>query len=93
MPDKVEMRDALIAAEELWKKHGQELVVTSGMDGTHSAYSWHYYGYAVDFRSSYFMPPEAEQVAKQLQAALGTKYWVKFEKDHIHCQWQFEKGA
>ena len=55
---KLEMRTALMTAERIWKSFGQELVVTSALDGTHAACSLHYYGYALDFRSRYFSEKE-----------------------------------
>ena len=67
----IEMRPVLIAAEEVWKKEGivtdvdgteidlakEGVTITSGLDGVHSAGSYHYYGYAVDLRTRYFTSP------------------------------------
>lgn len=52
------MRPVLIFADEIWRKHDQELVITSALDGVHSAGSFHYYGFAVDFRTRYFSDVE-----------------------------------
>lgn len=86
------MRFVLITADDIWRNHGQELVVTSGLDGCHSAWSWHYYGCALDFRTRYFgSHRERQDVANELQAALKKKsslYGVVLESNHIHTQYK-----
>ena len=92
MSDKPVMRRLLITADRIWKKHKQILVVTSGMEGTHSAGSYHYYGYAYDFRTRYFDEETKTKVAKELQEALDKYvpklYKVVKEPTHIHVQWE-----
>jgi len=83
---KLPMQTVLKEAEKLWKKHGQELVVTSALDGTHSAGSYHYYGYALDFRTRYFNKETAQEIANELQEILGRNYTVLFEGNHTHVQ-------
>jgi len=34
---KIEMRPVLVHADKVWKNHGRELAITSGMEGEHSA--------------------------------------------------------
>lgn len=80
------MRKVLKEAEKLWKEHGKELVVTAALDGTHSAGSYHYYGYALDFRTRYFSKQKARLIAEKLKKILGQKYTVVFEGNHIHVQ-------
>jgi hypothetical protein len=82
----IEMRRVLGCAEKIWKVHGQELAVTSGTDGTHSAYSLHYYGYALDFRTRYFGSQQIKVIARDLQKAVGDKYDVVIHKTHIHVE-------
>lgn len=82
------MRKVLINAAKLWAENGQTLVVTSGLDGTHSPGSLHYYGYALDFRSRYFSAKTVVKLCDQLRSALGTDYLVLDEKTHIHVQCQ-----
>jgi hypothetical protein len=79
-----------MAAEKIWREHMQELVVTSGLEGTHSAGSLHYYGYALDFRTRYFTDYEKEVVQKELQKALSydNSYRVILEKTHMHVEWR-----
>ena len=79
------MRYALIQAEKVWRKHGKELVVTSGLDGSHSAGSLHYYGLALDFRTRYFSEQEVSLVFRDLHNALYKfGFTVLLEKTHIH---------
>jgi hypothetical protein len=83
---KIEMRKALIEAEALWKENSQELVVTAGLDGLHSAGSLHYYGYALDFRIRYFDAAEKPGIARALKERLGGDYDVILHKTHIHVE-------
>lgn len=81
------MRRVLIEADKIWRELGQELVVTSALDGVHSAGSLHYYGRALDFRINYFTPEEADHAADMLRRALpGNKYDVVRETTHIHAE-------
>ena len=85
----IEMRKVLKAADTLWKRYGHELVITSALDGTHSAGSYHYFGYALDFRSRYFSKEVKTRVTELLQEALGAKYTVINESTHIHVQYNY----
>ena len=86
----IEMRRVLKHANEIWKTKGHELVITSGLDGTHSAGSYHYYGYAVDLRNRYFTTLEKKEVVRKLKDALGTGYTVIGEHTHVHVQFNAE---
>ena len=78
------LRKVLVVADRVWKNHNQELVVTSGLDGEHSAGSLHYYGLAADFRTRFFSKEEIEKVAEELKTALLGYATVVIEPDHIH---------
>jgi len=83
----MKMRKALIAADEIWTAGDQELVVTAGLDGEHSAGSLHYYGLALDFRTRYFTPEVKQAVAKRLREVLGRDYDVIEHSTHIHVEY------
>jgi len=88
----IRMRPALIEAERIWKQYGQDegVTVTSGLDGTHSAGSLHYYGLAVDFRTRYWSPETAYKVYHQLKKKLreiSINFDVIFHKSHIHVEY------
>jgi len=83
----IRMRPALIAADKIWKDLGQELVVTSALDGTHSAGSLHYYGRALDFRTRDFTDNEEKSAANRLRREVGEDFDVVLEKSHIHCEY------
>ena len=85
------MRKVLLVAEMVWSKHGQELVITSGTDGTHSAGSLHYYGYALDFRTRYFTPEEIKKVVEELRKTLSSDYHVIEHSTHIHVEYEKSK--
>jgi len=84
------MRKVLISADAIWNELGQELVITAGLDGAHSAGSLHYYGLAIDLRSRYFTKDEKEEAAEKLRAALGSDYDVVVHKSHIHVEYDPE---
>lgn len=81
------MRKVLINAEAIWKELGQELVITSGLEGTHSAGSLHYYGYAVDLRTRYFDLDQIDQAANALITKLGYGYTVVVHETHMHIHY------
>ena len=84
---KIEMRTALMTAARIWKQFGQELVVTSALDGTHAACSLHYYGYALDFRSRYFTEEEKTEVINLLRKKLPKEFEVISHPTHIHVEY------
>lgn len=79
------MKPAFTFADRLWAAHGEELVVTSGLDGVHSAGSWHYYGLALDFRTNFWEEPEARNVYNKLKKHL-VEYDVVWHDTHIHVE-------
>ena len=82
------MREVLVMADRIWKEHGKELVITCGTDGTHSAGSLHYYGYALDLRSKYFSQATKDQAVAKLGQQLGFDYDVIAHKTHVHVEFQ-----
>jgi len=91
----IKMRPVLIAAEKIWSNYGQELVVTCGLNGEHSAGSYHYYGLALDFRHRYFTDIQKDMVAEELMDKLRRvencqvfhDYDVVIENTHIHVEY------
>lgn len=83
----IKMRPALISADRIWKEHGQELVITAGLDGEHSAGSLHYYGLAIDCRTRYFNENTKCLVAKKLKSSLGTDFDIVSHSTHIHIEY------
>jgi hypothetical protein len=84
------MRPVLIEAERIFGSFGLPCVVTSGLDGTHSSGSYHYYGYALDFRSSHIRSKtDKSKILALLKEKLGPKYLVILEaegtdNEHYH---------
>lgn len=81
-----EIIDIVPVAKLIWISLGQELVITSGRDGSHKKKSRHYTGEALDFRTRYFTKAETEYAAERLQKRVGNRYFVLVEKTHIHIQ-------
>ena len=83
------MQPVLKHADAIWTGAGQELIITSGRDGIHSAGSLHYYGLAVDLRTRYFDEGTKAEVARALKDLLGPMgYDVIVHSTHIHVEAQ-----
>ena len=87
----IRMRSALIAADRIWKICGQELVITCGLDGEHSAGSLHYYGLAVDCRTRYFNQTDKKKVVIDLMDKIGHNFDIITHKTHIHIEYDKAK--
>ncbi|WP_159521759.1 hypothetical protein [Sunxiuqinia indica] len=75
-------------ADQVCRDHGEEVVITSGVDGKHSLTSLHYSGNAIDIRTRFFSKAEAQQVRSEIKERLGIDYDVIQEADHIHIEFQ-----
>lgn len=80
------MRQALIIADKVWNGYGQELVITSALEGQHWAGSLHYYGLAIDCRTRYFDEPTKHEVLQDLKQMLGNGFRAVLEPTHIHIE-------
>lgn len=78
---------AIVVAQSIYRAHGEELVITSLLDGRHSRNSLHYSGAAVDLRTRDLAVPGA-MVGADLKDALGADYDVVVEATHIHVEYQ-----
>lgn len=92
---KIQMQPVLKIMEKLFKQVGHRnegCTVTSGTDGTHSAGSLHYYGYALDFRirdpagSWRLTDFEEIEICKKARKKLGSCYHVILHGTHIHIE-------
>jgi len=70
--------------QPILRKHGQELIITSMLDGKHMANSLHYKGLAVDLRI--WDLHHKDSCVSKMQTALGSEYDVVLESDHIHLE-------
>ena len=62
---------------------GYDVIVTSGYGGKHSPGSSHYSGKAFDVRIRDF-PGQVETWVDRITRALGDRYFVLLEPNHIH---------
>lgn len=79
---------ASILIEPIFIAHGAQLVITSGVDGTHMQNSKHYEGLALDYRTRDMNEDDVKSVAvscMNLLAPMG--YDVVLETDHIHIEY------
>ena len=81
------MKKPLRAAEAIWKSMGRSegITITSGLDGTHTAHSWHYFGAAIDLRNRYFNEEDKGVVMSRLREALPG-YDIVEHSTHIHIE-------
>ncbi len=103
----LEMRFILIEADKIWKELGEELVITSALDGTHSAGSLHYYGYALDFRTRYFDDVRVQSAYDKLvefkksekaiyysesdYPILSNRFDIVKHKTHMHVEYELPR--
>ncbi len=83
-----ELLFALNVCDDVYSKYGEELVITSLVDGRHSQKSLHYTGDAADLRTFYFKKDEIPSIAEDIRSRLGIDYDVIVEEDHIHLEYQ-----
>lgn len=78
-----------VVANEVYKEHGFEMVITSVNDARHSLKSLHYSGNAIDLRTIVHDPAyDWDRVAKEIRQKLGEDYDVINESNHIHLEYQ-----
>ena len=87
----IAMRPVLMVCEVVFNEHKVPFVITSGLEGTHSAESLHYYGYAIDVRTRNI--PESGMllsIVSRIRDVLALKsyrYQVVLEENHIHIEY------
>lgn len=79
---------AAIVINDVYQRNGQELVITSVIEGDHSKHSRHYLGYALDCRTRYFDKHHIPAIVDELREALGDDYYVRDEPSHIHVSFK-----
>lgn len=75
----------MMVAASVLPKYGQELIVTSVVDGIHKRSSAHASGRAFDCRIWSLANPE--RAVRELKIALGDEFDVILERTHIHIEW------
>lgn len=67
------------------RSHGQEMWITSALDGKHKEGSKHYTGEAIDLRIWDLI--NKQDCVTLIQEALGNDYDVVLEPSHIHVEY------
>lgn len=62
---------ALLMCNEVFRKYGSEVIITSLNDGKHSLNSKHYSGEAVDIRSKHLSTANKRKILEELRLALS----------------------
>ena len=76
------------AAKAAYFPLGLDVVITSGVDGTHHPNSLHYDGKALDLRTFHIeTETDREDIQMVLVSKLGADFDVLFEKDHFHIEY------
>jgi len=81
------MFPVFLKAPGIWRKHGKNLVITSGLEGKHCKNSRHFVGMALDLRSLSLDRKARIQVRNELAGILGREYLVLMEHDHFHVEY------
>ena len=79
---------AIVIAERAYAEIGCELMLTSGIEGQHSAGSLHYTGCAVDLRTLNVPAGKLPPLVEKIRAALGPDFDVVLESNHLHVELQ-----
>ena len=80
-----ELLVAIMMVDSIYQKHGQELVITSVVDGIHKKASTHYVGNGFDARTRFFSEAEKGVVAEEVcQAFEGTGFYLFIHSTHFH---------
>ncbi len=79
---------AAVAAMEVYKAAGHDLMITACVDGKHMTGSLHYAGAAIDIRTRDLPPADVPKVLAQIKTCLGDDFDVLIEVDHIHIEFQ-----
>ena len=86
------MRLPMRVSEQIWIDLGREegVTVTEGTGGTHSAGSWHYYGFAIDLRTKYKRHGLGgdlnDKKAYQLLKKALPQFDIVLHSTHIHVE-------
>lgn len=88
---KAEVLLGILVACECYKSFGEELTITSIIDGLHSRTSLHYSGNAFDCRIRDLTKVTPEKLTEKIKSSLTTEFDIILEKDHIHIEWQPKK--
>jgi len=78
-----EIRRALGKVDAIYAKHGEEIVITSTYEGTHSAGSLHYSNDAFDCRKH---STSNDKVVSEIRERLGPDFDVVVEATHNHIE-------
>ena len=79
---------AAVAAMEVYKAAGHDLMITACVDGRHMTGSLHYAGAAIDLRTRDVAPADVPKLIAQIKSCLGDDFDVLLEVDHIHIEFQ-----
>lgn len=91
LPPELAMAFAIASVFDEFKAMGCKCVITSGIDGKHSAGSLHYVGLALDFRIRDVPADERERLRSKIAANLGPGFDFIIENDHYHLEYQPKK--
>ncbi|MBA7603363.1 hypothetical protein ES703_10470 [subsurface metagenome] len=78
------IRRSLTIVDSIMEDESEILIITSTFEGNHSAGSLHYADQAYDMRIPIYDP---SRIFGRIKEALGSKFDVVWEEDHIHVEY------
>jgi len=84
------IRRWLTIIDGLFKKYGDEGVITSTYEGNHMPSSLHYRNLAIDFRKPTHQ--DYDNIIEDLKKTLGGDYDIILKPDHIHIEYDPKEG-
>jgi hypothetical protein len=82
-----QMVRAAIEVAKVYERFGVVCVMTSGVEGKHSAKSLHYQGLAADFRTRHVPNDQRAALRQAVSDALGPDFDVILERTHLHVEY------
>jgi len=78
----------LQSMDDVFRESGEELVITSVIDGKHSRASLHYVGQAADIRTRNINREKLEGLVLKCRINLGPDFDLIIESNHLHLEFQ-----
>lgn len=87
---RAEMAMAYCIACSIFNHYGYECILTSGVEGVHSAKSYHrpWIALAIDLRKSHIQEFHMKGLLASLRSCLGSQFQVVNEATHIHIEFE-----
>ena len=92
LDERMAMPLATLIVHECFQDYGCNLVITSGIEGSHGENSLHYKGLALDYRTRDIPVGFHKGLIAKVRWALGDQFDVVAEPTHLHVEFDPKRG-